>query len=294
MYRKLLDNIAEGIYFVDVNRTITYWNKGAEKISGYNAKEVTGSSCSNNILVHVDADGTPLCIGECPILDTISNNREHEADVFLHHRDGHRVPVHVHATPLLDDNGKCIGAIEIFRDNTSHIHDRLIIENLKREALLDHLTGLPNRRFLDMKLTAAFDERKRYGMPFGIFFTDIDRFKSINDTYGHDTGDEVLSMVANTIKSNIRSSDIAGRWGGEEFLGIAQHSDENSLFALAEKLRILVENSFLFKDDRKITATITIGVTMSRDDDTEDSLIERADRLLYKGKECGRNCVQVA
>jgi diguanylate cyclase (GGDEF)-like protein len=210
----------------------------------------------------------------------------------MHHKKGHRVPVTVRAMPILDDSGKVSGAVEVFRDNSEKTMDAGLIDELKKAALFDHLTGLPNRRYLEMRLKDAFDEMKRYGFLFGLIFSDIDHFKKINDTYGHEIGDDILKLISSTLGSNIRSTDLVGRWGGEEFILIIKHLKTPSHINInAEKLRMLVEESSLTLNGEMIKVTITMGAAVVKKGDTQESLIKRADSLLYSGKESGRNRV---
>ena len=95
LYRTIVENMHDGLYFVDRERRITYWNRGAERITGYSAAEVVGTSCADNILVHVDALGRQLCQGSCPLIAAMADGAAHEAEVFLHHKQGHRLPVWV-------------------------------------------------------------------------------------------------------------------------------------------------------------------------------------------------------
>jgi diguanylate cyclase (GGDEF)-like protein len=113
----------------------------------------------------------------------------------------------------------------------------------------------------------------------------------INDTFGHLTGDAVLKMVGKTLQTNIRMSDLAGRWGGEEYVLIITYVNEEQIIQLAEKVRKLVEQSFIDTDSGRIRVTITLGATLVRRGDTMEALIERADQLLYAGKKEGRNRV---
>lgn len=291
LYKQLLDHVHDGVYFVDTNRQILYWNKGAERITGYSPEEVIGSCCADNILVHVDEHGEELCHGFCPLLMTMGDTKDHHAEVYLHHKDGHRIPVSVHVTPIQDESGQVIGCIETFHESLIQ-HDAMYIQELEKASLLDPLTQIANRRFIEIKLASSLEEFRRYGVPFGIIFCDIDHFKSINDTYGHLAGDDVLKMVARALGHNIRTTDMVGRWGGEEFLVIASHVSFQNLKQLADKLRTMIEKSFLSTRDIFVRTTMTFGVTMVRTDDTEITLMARADRLMYRGKAGGRNRVE--
>lgn len=288
-YSRILDDLHEGLYLVDRDRVIQYWNKAAERISGFKADEVVGKSCSENILTHVDGEGCSLCLGECPLAMSIADGDAREAEVFLHHKDGHRVPVSVRVSPLKDADGKVIGGVELFSDISSEKAIELRIKELEGMALLDNLTRLANRNYLEKELTIRFEEHKRMGIPFGVLFMDIDHFKKFNDTYGHDVGDLVLKFVASTLVKNLRPFDVVGRWGGEEFIGIMRNVTGQTLEQLGDRLRVLVDDSYLMRQDDKLKVTLSIGATVTRNDDTVDSLIKRADTLLYKSKTAGRN-----
>lgn len=289
-YKNLLDNISDGVYFVDTDRRITYWNKGAEQLTGRKASEILGLRCADNILAHVDDKGTRLCDKECPLHATIQDGKSREANVYMLHKDGSRLPVHVKVTPIYNDKGKIRGAVEVFNDNSLNIRMQAKVRGLEKLILLDELTGVGNRRFADIKLQEKISELKRYGWLFGIIFSDIDSFKSINDTYGHDTGDRVLKVVARTISANIRATDNVFRWGGEEFLTILANTNHKQLSEVAERLRILVGSTILTVAKGTLTATISSGVTIARYQDNYEDIIQRADSLLYSSKASGRNC----
>jgi diguanylate cyclase (GGDEF)-like protein/PAS domain S-box-containing protein len=290
-YKSLLDNLYDGVYFVDSGRVIKYWNRSAELLTGYGSSEIVGKHCWDNILMHVDLHGSNLCRGMCPLLKAMKDDTTLEQEVYLRHKDGHRVPVMVRASPIKDEEGRIIGAVEIFNNNSSRIALAQRVDELQRLALLDPLTEIGNRRYAELTLHARLDEFYRYGWRFGVLFMDIDHFKTINDTYGHEMGDKILRMIARTLQNGVRSSDVVSRWGGEEFVAFIANIDEVALGALAEKLRKLVEQSKPFFENELIGATISVGVTISRMNDTPEGLIKRADHLMYRGKLSGRNCV---
>jgi len=285
----ILDNLYDGLYLTDENRVITYWNKGAERISGFTSTEVVGRSCKDNILTHVNGEGKCLCHGSCPLAATIADSLNREAEVYMHHKNGHRIPVLVRASPLKDTSGKVVGGIELFTDMTNLLAHNIRIKELEKIALLDTLTQLANRNFLEREFEARFQEMNRYNVPFAVLFIDIDHFKKINDSYGHDVGDMVLKFVANTLVANSRPFDLFGRWGGEEFIGIIRNIDTDELVLLGNRIRALIEHSYLLHHDSKLSVNVSIGATLARHDDTLASLIKRADNLLYESKRLGRN-----
>jgi diguanylate cyclase (GGDEF)-like protein/PAS domain S-box-containing protein len=288
-YGRLVDNLNDGLYIVDSHRIIQYWNKAAQRISGYTADEVIGRSCSDNILTQVDGDGKSLCRELCPLAMTISDGEAREAEVYLHHKDGHRVPVAVRTSTLTDENDNVIGGVELFTDISILKSIELRIKELEKMALLDNLTKLANRNYIEKELCVRFEEKKRFGVPFGILFMDIDHFKIINDTYGHDDGDRVLKLVADTLVRNSRPFDVIGRWGGEEFIGIIRNISRRQLEALGNRLRMLVEASYIQTESDRLNVSISIGATLVYENDSMDTLIKRADTLLYESKRAGRN-----
>ncbi len=285
----LLDNLHDGLYIVDTDRTITYWNRAAEKISGFKSAEVVGKSCHDNILTHVDGDGNSLCFGMCPLAASIEDQVMREAEVYMHHKDGHRIPISVRTSVLTDKDNKVIGGIELFSDISNQAVSILRIKELEKMALLDNLTQLANRHYIEKEMKSRFEERKRFNMPFGILFMDIDHFKKFNDTYGHDVGDQVLKFVSATLVKNARPFDLFGRWGGEEFVGIIRNISQEGLAEIGDRMRMLIEKSYVTYGNEKLNVTISVGATRVRDDDTPESILKRADQFLYKSKIMGRN-----
>ena len=293
-YKELVDSLYDGVYILDLDRKITYWNKGAERITGYKREQVMGFSCRDNILNHVTAEGVQLCNDHCPMAACMQDGVVREADVFLHHADGHRVPILVRAAPMRDVEGNIIGAVEIFSNDAGMKSVRQQIRELRNITNIDPLTKIGNRQFLDGRLRAVLAEYKGQDGGAAVLFMDIDKFKRVNDTYGHDIGDKVLCMVAATLKNSLRNTDAVGRWGGEEFLAILD--DVNSLESLnfiCEKLRKLVSFSSLDYLNEKINITVSIGATFLKSSDTPESLVSRADRLMYQSKEAGRDRVTI-
>ena len=290
-YKALLDDLSDGVYFVDGERRIEYWNKGAERLTGYSRNEVLGKRCSDNILNHVDEAGNNLCNTGCPVAATLEDGRFREMEIYLHHKSGYRIPIVARVSPVRDENGDIVGAVEVFSDNSPSVETRHRVRELEQMALLDHLTSLGNRRYLEEQIEARLAEFHRFGWYFGIIFIDLDHFKQINDTHGHDVGDETLKMVARTLEVNSRPFDLVGRWGGEEFIAVIRNVDRDNLIHVAERYRSLVKQSGIHRNTELIRITISLGAAMVRNEDTLDSLVKRADRCLYASKNRGRDCV---
>jgi diguanylate cyclase (GGDEF)-like protein/PAS domain S-box-containing protein len=293
LYRELVENLYDGVYFVDADRKISFWNKSAERITGYGKEEVLKRRCSDNILRHVDQDGNELCIGLCPLAKTLKDGEIRELEVFLHHKAGYRVPVSVRVSPVRDMGGRIVGAVEIFSDNSKRQEILEEMENLKHDVYVDGLTGIGNRKYGELSLGRCFHDLKQNGTAFGLLFIDIDEFKLVNDTYGHDMGDRVLAMTVKTILALLRKMDVLCRWGGEEFILILPNVDLKNLEAIAERTRVFVEKNWVSGPDADVKVTISIGATLASAGDDVDSLVKRADSLLYKAKRDGRNLVRL-
>ncbi|MFW6263705.1 MAG: GGDEF domain-containing protein, partial [Thermotogota bacterium] len=181
--------------------------------------------------------------------------------------------------------------VEVFTDEKfpEEIEKRLL--ELEKLASNDELCGIANRRFMKEKIKMLVELYRNYNMNFGLIFIDIDHFKRINDNYSHETGDRVLQMVSNTILNNIRDTDLVGRWGGEEFVAVFTEIEPDIFKKVVERLRLLIEKSFISERDstQLISVTASIGATVVRDNDTLDSVVERADKLMYASKKNGRN-----
>ena len=292
-YESILENLNCGLYLVDRDRIICYWNKAAEQISGYTSEEVIGKSCSDNLLIHIDSEGQSLCLGMCPLAASIEDGKPREAEVYMHHKNGHRIPVSVRVSPLIDKQGKIIGGIELFTDISNQAANELRVKELEKLALLDNLTQLANRNFIESEIKSILEENRRLHVSFGILFMDIDHFKIFNDTYGHHVGDAVLRSVAKTFVANTRPFDLYGRWGGEEFIGIIRNVDGKALNAVGSRIRSLIQNTAIDHDNESLSVTVSIGATLVQENDTMDSLLKRVDALLYQSKEKGRNCLTV-
>jgi len=289
-YKELLDHMSDGVYFVDRDRRITYWNDGAARLTGYTAEEIVGRRCQDAILCHVDHEGRNLCRAGCPLLATMADGAGREARIFLRHKEGRRVPIASRVQPLLAADGSVLGGIEIFSDDTAQAETRLKAEEMSRMALLDHLTQLPNRRFMEMALDKALNEFAARKIPFGILSIDLDRFKEVNDLWGHASGDAVLQETARTLAATLRATDVVGRWGGDEFLAIVYNVNEEALEALARHCVALVAGKAIpvrFAG-RKVTLAISVGAALAAAGESSEDLLRRADQKLYRSKIKGR------
>ena len=290
-YKTMLDHLAEGVYFVDRERHILYWNRAAAEISGFRSDEVVGSRCGEELLDHRDAANCSLCNGRCPLSLSMETGQAVEDRVFLRRRDGQRIPVDVRVVPIEDDSGGIVGAVELFSDASGTVAIERVNEELRQLIRIDPLTHIPNRLAMLEALEREYQRYLRYTTPFSLLFVDIDHFKRVNDRHGHHIGDRALAWLAGKMVVNVRRSDMVGRYGGEEFLVLLTSTRLEEAYHIAEHLRANLQQDASPETGEVITASV--GVATIRADEGVERLIERADRALYRAKQLGRNRVEL-
>jgi diguanylate cyclase (GGDEF)-like protein/PAS domain S-box-containing protein len=288
--QRLLDSMPDGFYYVDRDRNIIYWNTTAEKITGYRSSELVGRSCANNILRHMDTEGHELCEHGCPLQETMRDGKPRSAQVFLHHKKGHRVPVYMRTAPFENKDGEIIGAIETFSDGSQELDMFRELEHLKKDAFLDPLLKVGNRRLAEV-IIAGISHNPDDASPPGIIFFDIDSLKQINDVHGHPAGDHVLEMISQSVISALRQTDSLIRWGGDEFLIFLSNIDRQKLEGIAERVRLFAERSFLMLGEEKISTTVSVGASFIQPGESFAGAMKRIDALMYEGKRLGKNRV---
>jgi diguanylate cyclase (GGDEF)-like protein len=190
---------------------------------------------------------------------------------------------------MSDEAGQIIGAMEVFAEATARTRIESRVRHLEKLAFVDPLTNLPNRRFVEVRLRQILELFREFNRAAAVLLLDIDWFKRVNDTYGHDAGDEALRLVGNTLQRAVRSVDVVGRWGGEEFIVILSDVNADKLHMIAERCRNSVGETVLSTREQRYQVTASIGATIVTEKDSVESVIKRADRCLYKSKAAGRN-----
>jgi diguanylate cyclase (GGDEF)-like protein len=221
------------------------------------------------------------------------------AIMFEHFNDRDECWYQIHETLLTLLDGRLakhsiavdIALLKDAQNELSEAYALLALKSLELErvSVTDSLTGLFNRRRLDQAFDYELGRAFRYDIPVSVIIADIDRFKSINDTHGHQIGDQVLQLVADIMRHGVRTVDTIGRWGGEEFLIICPETDLEGARALAEKLRAVIEATAF---PAAIHNTTSFGVAEARAGETMKDLVARADAALYRAKTSGRNRVE--
>ncbi len=280
-YRELVESVNSIVLRWKPDGEITFINSFGEKFFKYRKGELIGKNILKTIVPEKELSGRNL--------KTLIKNIVKEPEKYIYNenenitKDGERVWIYWTNKPIFDEKGNLVEILSIGTDITDRKHFEKKLEEL---ATTDLLTGLYNRRKFEETLLKEIEEAKRYNKIFSIILLDIDFFKDINDTYGHQVGDYILQTIAKLIKRLLRKTDTVARWGGEEFVIILPNGKINGAFQLAERLRKSVE-AIEFPIDKK--CTISLGVTEYQTGDTPHSILKRADLALYAAKQSGRN-----
>jgi diguanylate cyclase (GGDEF)-like protein/PAS domain S-box-containing protein len=292
--KELLDNLHDGVCLVDGDRAITYWSKGAERLTGHKAKEMIGRPCSDAFLPCLDSLIPRTCgSGSCPIEAGLEGTDSKNGECHVRHKDGHRIAVVTRTVTVKRPPGEAKRSIVVFNDNSRVIEARREMENLRRIALLDPITVTGTRRYSELSLQAKLDEMRRYSSSLGLLFIHVDNYERIAEIHGHEVGDRVLRTSAKTLLNSLRSSDLIGRWEREQFLAIVLHVDDETLLEVANRFRTLMHQSVVHEDKVELHFTASIGATMATEDDTMETLIDRVSGLMEASRAAGGNCATV-
>lgn len=289
-YKDILDQMSDGVFFVNRELKILFWSRGAQRLTGYKTEEVVGRNCDDEILCHIDYQGKRISGEACPVVECLLDGRPREVKVYLQHKRGRRVPVSVRVQPIRNAAGTITGAIEIFSDDSAATDSLRRIEAMRRLAFLDHLTQLPNRRFMEMALVTALTEYRMHKDPFGVLMIDLDHFKKINDMHGHRAGDRVLQEAARMLGASLRPDDLVGRWGGDEFIAVIRGVTPDSLGDMAKRCAEFAAQTVIsVAIEKRVSITVSVGGAIAEDGDTVDDLVHRADVVMYREKERSRD-----
>lgn len=286
--RIAVENAADAIIFLDDSAYPEYINQAGIELTGYELRELQELHTEEWILAPLVSE--PGVIRYISLEETLPGNRDSVEDyVFVHHQRGIWLPVHMRLVKFPDEDGLPQGYITYLRDARALMNMLDRMSELEQHALIDTLTNLPNRRNIEHEIEIRLDAYRRYGHGMALFILDIDHFKSVNDTHGHNLGDMVLRNVASVIRNSLRTPDVVGRWGGEEFVGVLAGVTEKAVPEVLERIRTDVEAARLEFQGESISVTASIGATIPREDDTPRSCMQRADDALYNAKNDGRN-----
>lgn len=278
---KVIEQIDDSVVITDKYGKITYVNPAFSHHTGYAKEEVVGKT--PRLLKSEQHDETFYH----QLWTTILDGEVFRNTIINKKKNGELYYEKKTISPLKDDKNNIVSFVSSGKDVTQ---ESLINQEIQRIATSDNLTGIYNRHKFEILFALESERSRRFALPLSMLLIDIDHFKSVNDTYGHDVGDEVLKHLVKIVQENIRKIDIFARWGGEEFLVLSPGTDLQNMQLLAEKLRSAVENGVFPKVGK---VTVSIGVSTFTPEDTFTKLFKRADQGLYNAKEQGRNQVGV-
>ncbi|KAF0179945.1 MAG: PAS domain S-box/diguanylate cyclase (GGDEF) domain-containing protein [Nitrospirae bacterium] len=270
------------IIATDLYLKIKYFNDAASMLLGSKPSDVIGLSLPD-LFSKVQFEQVHFSRG----IDAVQRKHKYTyATEFL--RESAHLLLDCWVTGIRAEDDILSGYVWMARDVTEH---RELQENLRRPLLRCRLTGLLNRQSLLDTLMREIDRTSRYGSPFSVIMLDVDRLKTLNDTFGYHAGDAVLRQIASMMSSNMRRVDIAGRWGGGEFVVIAPETSESEATSLADRIRELIEGHYF---DEVGEVTISGGVAQYRGEEDADSIIRKAEKGLSRAKSRGRNRIEAA
>lgn len=289
----LSDQVGDGICYIDKDLKILGWNKSAEMMTGFSEDEMLGKSWSDDVGLHLGPETDGKNGPDCPVEDAIREDKIRTIEAFLPHKDGYRIPVHVRILPVPGENGGIIGAAVVFSSATPLIMVPPGPALLEHSGFMDSEIGVPNRNFLETILKKRLEEYKKYGLPFGLLYVDIDLFGQFKEKYGNFNAGKILRIIARNIQKNIRYLDVMGLWNADEFLVLLHNIEENRLDIVSNKLRLMVAESYLMTETATLNATVSIGACLVQRYDTAESLVNRAHKLMMHSKWRGRNKVSL-
>jgi len=281
----MLNSIGDAVISTDPAGTVTYLNPVAEKITGWSRAEAMGRRLEDIITITKDSSSEPMAaLQSAPLEGGVVST---SASGILTRRDGAEFAVEHSAAPIQDDRGEVIGAVMVFRDVSAA---RAITQKLAYAAHHDSLTGLPNRVLFELRLKQAMALARRHNCEVAVLFLDLDRFKPVNDTWGHAVGDRLLESVARVLQSCVRSTDTVSRFGGDEFVVLlSEISRPGDAIALADKILGALRIPHVI-DQHSLLATASIGISLYPHDGIDpQTLLHNADAAMFQAKRSGGN-----
>lgn len=289
-YQKLLDSLHDSVMFVDTQMQILLWNRAAERMTGIPAASVTEKQWTPMLIDLQDERERTVTEEECPLAHTLESGVQNKRRLSMRGRGNKRISVDAHMVPVIGRDGTAYGATLVLHDASSQVTLEERVQTLHQKATRDPLTKVANRAEFDRVLKSFVETHLEQGCPCSLIICDVDRFKRINDNYGHQAGDEALVSFASLLRRSCRPGDLVARYGGEEFVMLCADCDNNSATERAEEIRgQLADIPQPALDGKCMTASF--GVTEIQLGDTPETMLRRSDRALLQAKDYGRNRV---
>lgn len=287
---KLMDNMHDGVVFIDAGMRVLAWNHGAERLTGVSANDMRQRRWQSDLLNMCDETGRLVREADCPVRGAIQSGVQSLRRMTIRGRGEHPVAVDTHTIPVAAEGGAIAGAVLLLHDASSEISLEHRCQTLYDKSTKDPLTQVANRAEFDRVLSMFVAAHRDQHVPCAMMMCDLDHFKQVNDNYGHQAGDEVIKSLANLLKNSCRPGDLVARYGGEEFVMLYADCDNATAARRSDQIRLALGQMPQPKlDGRMITASF--GVTEIQPGDTPETMLRRADRGLLQAKAKGRNMV---
>lgn len=289
-HQKLLDNMRDGVVFIDSNIQIQLWNRGAERLTGIPSSSVYQRSWKPSLVGLADEKGRVIEDDDCPIRFVLNSGVQSIRRLLLTNDKGRHVAVDLHVVPVIGHDGTTYGANLLLHDASPEASLQERCQSLHEKAIRDPLTQVANRAEFDRGHKRFIETHLKSGRPCSLIIADIDHFKRVNDTYGHPAGDEAIKTFAQLLKQMCHPGDLVARYGGEEFVVLCADCDNATAARRAEQIRrSLCELTLPMLGGNRVSASF--GVTETQPGDTDATMLRRADRALLMAKDSGRNTV---
>lgn len=287
---KLLDNMYDAVVFVNSQSSIVHWNHGAERLTGIPGASIRQQRWHPDILKLSDEKNCAISETDCPVLAAIGSGVQSLRRLTVWGRNGRCVAVDSHVIPVIGGDGNTQGAILLLHDASSETSLEQRCQSLADKASRDSLTQVANRAEFDRVHAMFVTAHQQQQVPCALLMCDLDHFKLVNDTYGHQAGDEVIKSLAALLKGACHAGDLVARYGGEEFVALLADCDNTTASRRADQIRIALSQVLQSRMNGN-SVTVSFGVTEIQAGDTAETMLRRADRALLMAKENGRNQV---
>jgi diguanylate cyclase (GGDEF)-like protein len=289
-HEQLLETMPNGVVYVDTRLSILKWSRVVRDLTGIESERVERRRWEPGLIGLRDENYKLITPERCPVTAAVNEGTSTSGRFLIADAIQEKIAVDMCVTPVLGPDGDVRGATVVMHDASSHVNLEERLVSLNEKASQDGLTGVANRAEFDRTHASWFQMHLERGLPYSLIICDLDFFKKINDTYGHQAGDEALIAFGALLRKYARSSDLVARYGGEEFVILCADCDGDSASVRAENIReALAEQRLPMLHGRCLTASY--GVTACQSGDTAETMLRRADRALLQAKADGRNTV---
>jgi diguanylate cyclase (GGDEF)-like protein/PAS domain S-box-containing protein len=278
-----------GVCVVDQDRKISFWNSGAERITGYLRQDVVGRFCGEILLIKFHEKKTAICENFCPLVAAMRDGRPRNSRVYLHHKSGYALPVHLRAVPIRDAHGHVIGAVESFVERAWMSTRRRPDSDLAVGHGLDAVTQLPDYAFTQTYLMDRLKFASEHIIPFGLLCIQLDQLDTLTATHGLDAEEAILNVVAHTLRNGLDPLDFIGCWAEDQFLAIVANCSEGDLLATAERLKRLAQSSEIVWWGDQLSVTVSVGGTVLDPREPIEPLLGRIGDALKQAAAKGGN-----